>query len=94
MSEATNPWERLKEFTDARIALGRSGGSLPTLELLKFRKDHALAKDAVWAELDIDGLEKKIADLQLISITVNSQANDRLNYIKRPDLGRKLDQSG
>tara|TARA_R110002020_G_scaffold55963_2_gene154995 strand:- start:4728 stop:5486 length:759 start_codon:yes stop_codon:yes gene_type:complete len=85
-------WEKLKSYTDARIALGRSGGSLPTSELLKFRKDHALAKDAVWTELDVNLLEQEIEGLQLSTLKLASQATDRLSFIKRPDLGRKLDQ--
>ena len=86
-------WEKLKSYTDARIALGRSGGSLPTSELLKFRKDHALAKDAVWTELDVNLLEREIEGLQLSTVKLASQATDRLSFIKRPDLGRKLDQA-
>ncbi|SIO07447.1 ethanolamine ammonia-lyase subunit EutC [Algoriphagus halophilus] len=93
MSEQTNPWEKLKAYTDARIALGRTGGSLKTHELLQFRKDHALAKDAVWTEMDIPHLEEGLQDLKLKSLILQSQAESRENYIKRPDLGRKLDEN-
>jgi ethanolamine ammonia-lyase small subunit len=92
MSVGSNSWEKLKEFTDARIALGRTGGSLKTSELLGFRKDHALAKDAVWTALDLPLLQNKLENLSLPYLTLSSEAQDRETYIKRPDLGRKLSQ--
>ncbi len=53
-------WQKLKEYTDSRIALGRVGCSIPTKPLLKFQLDHAEAKDAVLQDLDVDAL---VADL-------------------------------
>lgn len=85
-----DPWEKYKAFTNARIALGRAGGSLPTKDLLKFRKDHALARDAVWAEMNTFSLEHKLSQTGLKHITLSSKAENRQLYIQRPELGREL----
>lgn len=84
-------WTALKRFTAARIALGRAGGSLPTTELLRFGSDHSLARDAVHAELDLNSLEAELAPLGLPVFQAQSRAVDRLSYLQRPDLGRRLD---
>ena len=73
----------LKQFTPARVALGRTGHSLPTAELLRFQLDHARARDAVYQELDP-------GSLGLPHLLLRSAARDRGTYLRRPDLGRKL----
>jgi ethanolamine ammonia-lyase small subunit len=75
----------LRSFTPARVAVGRSGHSLPTAELLRFQLDHAQARDAVHQPLDP-------ASLGLPHVLVHSAAKDRPNYLRRPDLGRKLSE--
>ncbi|WP_367103757.1 ethanolamine ammonia-lyase subunit EutC [uncultured Psychrobacter sp.] len=57
-----DPWQKLKEYTDSRIALGRVGCSLPTKPLLKFQLDHAEAKDAVLQDLDVEALIQDLAE--------------------------------
>ena len=37
---AADPWANLKQFTDARIGLGRSGSAMPTHEVLNFALSH------------------------------------------------------
>jgi len=83
-------WENLKQFTDARIAIGRAGCSIPTHELLKFQLAHAEAQDAVHQPLDVEHLVASLNTLALDSLTVHSQAENKQEYLKRPDLGRLL----
>jgi len=84
----SDPWAHLRHATSARIALGRTGDSLPTHRVLEFALAHARARDAVHAELDIDRL---IAELGIpVPLLVQSQAGTRAQYLQRPDLGRRL----
>lgn len=85
-----DPWHRLRQFTDARIALGRAGNSLPTAEVLRFGVAHAQAQTAVHSPFDVEALAHDIAQFGLDVECVASAAADRNIYLKRPDLGRKL----
>jgi ethanolamine ammonia-lyase small subunit len=88
-----DPWNPLRRVTAARIALGRSGGSLPTRELLDFRLAHAQARDAVRAEFDADTLSDALRPLGVGALIAASAARDRTEYLQRPDLGRRLAHS-
>jgi ethanolamine ammonia-lyase small subunit len=83
-------WSRLRDATQARIALGRAGGSLPTGEWLDFKAAHAAARDAVHNAFDAPALANEIAALGVETFVVDSQAPDRFTYLQRPDLGRRL----
>lgn len=85
------PWESLKNFTDARIALGRAGVSLPTAAHLAFQLAHAQARDAVHLPFDGLGVAASLQSLGLPTLMLHSQAADRATYLQRPDLGRRLD---
>lgn len=86
-----NPWEALRRYTPARIALGRAGPGLPTKEVLEFGLAHARARDAVHHPLDADQLEQELRAAGYAPIRVASRAPDRATYLTRPDLGRRLD---
>jgi ethanolamine ammonia-lyase small subunit len=93
-----NPWRRLREFTDARIGLGRAGVSLPTSELLAFQLAHAQARDAVHCPLDVPALCGALASNPTLAalgspLHLQSQAVERQTYLQRPDLGRRLNDT-
>jgi ethanolamine ammonia-lyase small subunit len=84
----TSPFDGLKNFTRARIALGRAGDGLPTRALLDFTLAHALARDAILGDVDWSALRSAIAPSPVIEVT--SAAPDKQIYLRRPDLGRRL----
>jgi ethanolamine ammonia-lyase small subunit len=77
-------------FTAARIALGRTGTSVPLREALAFKLAHAHARDAVYSALDTDRLLAELGTLGLPVYQVSSQAQNRQEYLQRPDHGRQL----
>jgi len=70
--------------TPARVAVGRAGTRYRTNTMLRFRADHAAAKDAVLSEVDAALLRR----LELFEIA--SRAPDKAIFLQRPDLGRAL----
>ncbi len=88
----TDPLTSLKEFTAARIAIGRVGTSIPLKQSLEFKLAHAHARDAVYSVLDKEGLTNKLNIFKLPVLHLNSKAASRHKYLKRPDWGRQLDE--
>jgi ethanolamine ammonia-lyase small subunit len=86
-----NPWQRLRQYTPARIALGRAGVSLPTRPLLEFQFAHARARDAVHFPFDKAALQGELTRQGYEVIVLHSAAANRHVYLQRPDLGRRLD---
>lgn len=86
-------WSHLRRFTRARVALGRSGASLPTREVLAFGLAHAQARDAVHLPLDTVALAAELAEMGFPCLQVSSAAPDRPAYLRRPDWGRTLGQA-
>jgi ethanolamine ammonia-lyase small subunit len=87
---APDPWQALRRFTRARIALGRTGHGLPTEALLAFELSHAKARDAVHHPLEIEPLRSAFEGAGFATLDAHSAAGDRAQYLRRPDLGRRL----
>lgn len=85
--DETDPWQALRRYTAARIALGRRGVSVPTGAQLAFQLAHAQARDAVHLALDGEALAAQGLDC----VPLHSAAVTRAEYLQRPDLGRRLD---
>lgn len=83
--------ERLRDFTPARVAIGRVGSAIPTQALLDFQLSHARARDAVHNAVPSGSLGSCIAGHPVIE--VHSRAPDRATYLMRPDLGRSLKEA-
>lgn len=87
-------FEEWKLLTQARIGLARSGGSISTKDMLRFRLDHARARDAVLLSPDFAKLLKELEDLgkpkSIPSLFLESQISSKEEYLMRPDLGRRL----
>lgn len=88
-----DPWQALKAHTPARVALGRTGVSMPTQELLRFGAAHAMTRDAVHLPLEAAALCKRLQADGWPTLRVHSAAPDRATYLLRPDLGRRLDDA-
>ena len=84
-------WTGLRQLTAARIGLLRSGASLATAPLLDFKLAHSRARDTVLEPLDTARLAADLAGLSDPVLTVGSAAEQNLQYLMRPDLGRQLD---
>lgn len=72
----------------ARLWTGRAGGGYATSTQLELRRDHAAARDAVQAELELARLGELSAAFRLFAVP--TQARSKAEYLLRPDLGRRL----
>ena len=83
------PLQVLRQFTNARIALGRAGTGLPIKANLDFQLAHALARDAVSIPLDYDTLLQKLSACNATT-QLQSQVANHSEYLQRSDKGRLL----
>ncbi|MER6209144.1 ethanolamine ammonia-lyase subunit EutC [Streptomyces sp. NPDC001642] len=82
-------WPTLRRHTQARIGLGRAGSGLPTQHRLELQAAHAAARDAVHSPFQPEVVAGALRGEP--TVRVRSAAPDRLTYLQRPDLGRRLD---
>jgi ethanolamine ammonia-lyase small subunit len=77
--------------TPARILTGRAGAGYRTSTQLQLRQDHAAARDAVHAEIDLARDLGPALVEQFALFEVRTRAATKSQYLMRPDLGRQLD---
>ncbi|HWO95290.1 MAG TPA: ethanolamine ammonia-lyase subunit EutC [Bacillus sp. (in: firmicutes)] len=87
-TDVMDPLSILKQYTPARIGVGRTGTRPLTKDFLSFRIDHAAAVDTVYGDVS-EGLLKR---LNLFSIETCFKTKER--YLTRPDQGRILSDEG
>src|SRR5437660_3381037 len=92
MPTAETHLAKLLARAPARVLAGRAGPGYRTATWLKLREDHAAARDAVHAELDVardlGGLGERFGLFE-----VRTRAASKAEYLMRPDLGRRLDDA-
>jgi ethanolamine ammonia-lyase small subunit len=88
-----NPWDFLRQFTHARIGIGRSGDSIPTKELLRFRLAFSRAKDSVWSDIDFTQIIQLLCSKKITPITTKSACSSKEDFLLNPSLGRTLDKN-
>lgn len=76
--------EALKSYTSARIGVGRCGPRPLSREIIRFRADHAAARDTIYDFVDEDLLDRHDC------FKVQTLVQDKEEYLVRPDLGRRV----
>jgi ethanolamine ammonia-lyase small subunit len=92
-SNLTRLIEAARARTPARVLVGRVGSSYKTSTQLELREDHAAAVDAVHAEIQLERDLGREFNTRWGLFEVATQARDKMEYLLRPDLGRKLNDA-
>lgn len=82
-----NAW---RNWTQARVGLGRQGSSVPTEQHLKILEAQALARDSLWKKWDTKALEDFLKSEKIPYQVAETEVHERQHYLMRPDLGRRL----
>jgi ethanolamine ammonia-lyase small subunit len=84
---------KIRERTPARILIGRAGSAYRTGTQLELREAHAAARDAVRAELALESVFDGNFIKQWNLFEVCTEARSKEEYLLRPDLGRRLNET-
>jgi ethanolamine ammonia-lyase small subunit len=85
--------EKIRARTPARVLAERTGAAYRTGTQLQLRQDHAAARDAVRAELDLASDLGAEFVKQWDLFAVSTMATSKDEYLQRPDVGRRLDNN-
>jgi ethanolamine ammonia-lyase small subunit len=95
--EVMQPWpaliEKIRKQTPARVLVERAGASYLTATQLELREAHASARDAVRTELDMERDLGATVTAEWNLFEVSTCARSKDEYLLRPDLGRRLDET-
>ncbi len=85
----------LRGLTAARVALPMSGHSVAMGEVLEFQLAHARARDAVHAGFSAEDFAGRVrAEVPALEVVaLRTKAKGRAEYLRRPELGRVLDEA-
>jgi ethanolamine ammonia-lyase small subunit len=89
-ADAADIARRIKMHTPARLLVGRAGAAYRTETQLQLREDHAKARDAVRAELDLKTAFSSEFIEKWKLFEVGTRASTKLEYLARPALGREF----
>jgi len=85
--------QKIRARTPARVLADRTGAAYRTATQLQLRQDHAAARDAVRAEFELErDLGAEFVERWKL-FAVSTMAVSREEYLRRPDLGRRLDEN-
>lgn len=95
LSAATWPEivRRVRAHTPARLLTGRAGAAYTTETQMELREAHAAARDAVRAELDVRTIFGASFLQRWGLFEVSTRAENKDEYLLRPDLGRSFDEA-
>jgi ethanolamine ammonia-lyase small subunit len=87
-SDWPEPVRKIRARTPARILVGRAGPGYRTETQLQLREDHAAARDAVRAELDLNAAFGAGFIEKWKLFEVGTRAGSKDEYLQHPSLGR------